>query len=106
MFARFTAAAVLLVVSVPGLAHPDHDAAPPVANRSIAEKAQDAVLVQIARSKLDARWATAVPGKPEARTAAGKKTWVIPFRRPEGGNTLAVTLNDGGDFMSAAVSSQ
>ncbi len=106
MTARAMLAAALFVVSVPGNAHPDHDAAPPVANRSIAEKAQDAVLVQIARSKLDARWATAVPGKPEARTAVGKKTWVIPFRRPDGGNTLAVTLNESGDYISAAVSSQ
>lgn len=92
-------AVAVLAIATPAVAHPDHDAAP-VANRSIAEKAQDAVLVQIARSKLDARWRTAVPGKPEARVAAGVTRWVVAFNQGQG-ETLMVTLSESGDFLNA-----
>jgi hypothetical protein len=95
----------VLASAAPAVAHPDHDAAP-VANRSIAEKAQDAVLVQIARSKLDTRWSTAVPGKPEARVAAGATRWAVPFRQAKSSETLVVTLSESGDFLSAAVASR
>ncbi len=99
-FAHAALAAALLALSAPALAHPDHDAAPS-ANRSIAEKAQDAVLVQIAMSKLDARWRTAVPGKPEARATGTATTWAVPFRQPQGSGTLIVMLSEAGEFISA-----
>jgi hypothetical protein len=94
--------AAMLLAAAPAFAHPDHDAeAKPVANRSIAEKAQDAVLAQIAQSRLHASWGSAIPGRPQAQTAKGTTSWTVPFRKANGGETLIVTLDEAGGFISA-----
>lgn len=97
--------AAIAVLTVPAFAHPEHDTAAPAAAKSIAEKAQDAVLVQITRAKLDPTWRKASPGKPVAGTGKGASTWIVPFRSG-GGKTLLVTLDSDGGYLSSTVSNR
>lgn len=97
--------AAIAALAVPAFAHPEHDTAAPAAAKSIAEKAQDAVLVQITRAKLNPSWRKATPGKAEASTVKGVSTWVVPFRS-EGGKTLLVTLDSDGGYLNSTVSNR
>jgi hypothetical protein len=95
------------MLAASALAHPEHDEAPRASvQKSIPQKAQDAVLVEITRAKLDPTWRTAAAGKAELRTVAGALRWVVPFTNPAAKNaaerTLYVTLTQQGKFVGAS----
>lgn len=99
--------AAALAVAAPALAHPEHDQAPrAVVQKSIPDKAKDAVLLQITRAKLAPAWRTATVGKAELRTLNGAPHWVVPFTNPAAKNaaerTLYVTLTQQGKFVGAS----
>ena len=95
-----------LAVATPSLAHPEHDERPRAAvQKSIPEKAKDAVLLQITRAKLAPNWRSATVGKAELRTLNGAPHWVVPFTntaaKTASERTLYVTLTQGGEFVAA-----
>lgn len=109
MNCKLTIALIAVALAAPATAHPGgHDEEATVSERTIPEKAQDAVLREITRAKLDASWRKAIPGTPEARTVGGAKQWVVPVTataskkgKPK---KLYVTLSESGDFVKATAS--
>ncbi len=104
-FAFLLAAAAL---AAPAVAHPEHDEMPrTMVQKTIPEKAQDAVMLEITRAKLDASWRDATAGKPELRTVNGAPHWVVPFTsaaaKKGAARTLFVTLTQGGEFVGTSV---
>lgn len=108
---KFAIAMIAIAFAAPGLAHPGaHDEEEVASEKTIPEKAQDAVLREITRAKLDASWRKATPGTPEARTVRGVKQWVVPFTATTATkgapSKLYVTLTDNGDFVTATTTSR
>lgn len=101
-------AAVLILFAAlagPAAAHPQHDA-PRAAEKSIPEKAQDAVMLEITRAKLDPSWRKAAAGTPKQRTVDGALRWVVPFRGAAGaaaGRTLYVSLTSDGNLIGTSL---
>lgn len=104
MNTKLTIAMIAVALAAPVLAHPGaHDEDAVASEKTIPEKAQDAVLREITRAKLDATWRKATPGTPELRTVGGVKQWMVPFTNPNAKKAserkLYVTLTQGGEFV-------
>jgi len=111
MNSKLSIALIAVALAAPVLAHPGaHDAQEVASEKTIPEKAQDAVLREITRAKLDAAWRKATPGTPQLRTVGGAKQWVVPFTNAAAKKgtpgTLYVTLTESGDFLKASTSSR
>ncbi len=111
MNTKLTIAMIAVALAAPVLAHPGgHDDEEVASEKTLPEKAQDAVLREITRGKLDATWRKATPGTPEARTVRGVKQWVVPFTataaKKNAPSKLYVTLTDNGDFVKATTTSR
>lgn len=110
---KFFALAIVATAALvsPVLAHPEHDEMPrALKEKPIAEKAQDAVMLQITRAKLDPSWRTATAGEAELRSVKGVPQWIVPFNNAKGKKpserTLYVSLTQGGEFISTSFSAR
>ncbi|MDO9489154.1 MAG: DUF6488 family protein [Sphingomonadaceae bacterium] len=104
---KLTLAMAAIALALPLLAHPGGHDDEQVREKSIPEKAEDAVMREITRAKLDASWRGAAAGKPALRTVKGVKQWVVPFAKKAGNGkagTLYVTLTEAGDFVRTSAS--
>lgn len=106
---KTTIALIILAAALaaPTFAHPGahDDDTEFTREKSIPEKAQEAVLREITRAKLDPAWRTAKPGKPELRVAGNAKQWVVPFTaaaKAGAPKTLFVILTEAGEFVKAS----
>lgn len=104
-------ALVATTLSSPALAHPEHDEMPRASTeKSIADKAQDAVMLQITRAKLDPNWRTATAGEAELRSVKGVPQWVVPFKNAKAKKPseriLYVSLTQDGEFLSTSFSAR
>jgi hypothetical protein len=105
------AVAATAVLAAPALAHPEHDEMPrQFKEKSVTEKAQDAVMREITRAKLDPSWRAATPGEAELRSVKGVPQWVVPFKNAKAKKaterTLYVRLTQGGEFIGTGFSTR
>lgn len=98
------------LAATPALAHPGgHDdeqfRAPRIVQKSIPEKAQEAVVKLVTQAKLPASWSNVQPLTTQRRAKKGVQQWVVTFRnnaiRNAARRTLYVIMTEDGTFISA-----
>ncbi len=98
--------AALGASATPAVAHPDgHDQQYRAIEKTVPEKAQDAVVKLVTQAKLPASWSRAEPIKSFVRTRKGAKQWVVTFEnkveRRRDKRLLHVLMTPAGEFLSA-----
>lgn len=106
MNSKLTLMMVALALAAPALAHPGaHDEEEVTREKSIPEMAEEALMREITRAKLEASWRGATAGKPELRTVGSGRQWVVPFTKAAGKGkpgTIYLTMTEKGEFVKAS----